>query len=417
MPADFPEPSVSYDQELLLALMHSIPDRIYFKDRQSRFIRINRAMADSFKLADPDEAIGQTDFDFYSAEHAKEAFEDEQRILKLGEPIVGKMEKETHSDGSVRWASTTKMPLRDRQGRIIGTFGISRDETAKHEAEEKISNYAAELTQKNAQMEKDLVMAREVQLAFLPQHYPVFPRGVVPAESTIRCCHRYYPTAEVGGDFFHVSALSDTLAEVLICDVMGHGVPAALITAAQGALVQELAPLAGDPGAFLTELNRRLLTVIKRLQAPMFVSAFHLVVDVAVGVVSFANAGHPTPLHVQRRKGQVRPLTAEDGETGAALGVFPDAVYRTHQTRLETGDSLLLFTDGLCDIEGCHGEQYYDDKRLISAVRKHSHCRGEELLDALLGEIRQFAGDAPFMDDVCMVGVDVARLMGDVVRR
>ncbi|MHB8055694.1 MAG: sensor histidine kinase [Candidatus Aminicenantales bacterium] len=122
------------------ALMDNISDYIYFKDLDSRFLRINAAHARAFGLSDPAQAIGKTDFDFFIEEHARQALEDEQKIIQTGRPIIGLVEKETRADGRVSWVSTTKMPLRDDQGQIIGTFGISRDITAQKLAEEALRN-------------------------------------------------------------------------------------------------------------------------------------------------------------------------------------------------------------------------------------------------------------------------------------
>ncbi len=123
------EEALLYERYLLSSLMDHVPDNIYFKDRKSRFIRINRALANVFELEDPNHALGKTDFDFFAQEHAQPAFDDEQEILKTGDALVNKEEREYRSDGRFRWISTTKMPLRDPHGKIIGTFGISRDIT------------------------------------------------------------------------------------------------------------------------------------------------------------------------------------------------------------------------------------------------------------------------------------------------
>ncbi len=129
------EEQLAFKRSLLQALMENIPDTIYFKDTQSRFTCISRSLAARFGLADPLAAVGKTDFDFFSEEHARQAYDDEQELIRNGRPIIDKEEKETWPDGHVTWVSTTKMPLVDEQGRAIGTFGLSRDSTARKEAE------------------------------------------------------------------------------------------------------------------------------------------------------------------------------------------------------------------------------------------------------------------------------------------
>lgn len=127
---------------LLETLMDNVPDTIYFKDRDSRFTRINRHAAVRHGLASPSLAVGLTDFDLFTEEHAAQALRDEQQIIRTGQPLVNVEEKETLADGQVRWVSTTKMPLRDRQGDIVGTFGISRDITARKNVEEQLQRRA-----------------------------------------------------------------------------------------------------------------------------------------------------------------------------------------------------------------------------------------------------------------------------------
>jgi PAS domain S-box-containing protein len=132
------EQTLKQEQALLTDLLDSIPDHIYFKDRQSRFVRINGALARHFGLRDASEAIGKTDFDMFSEKHARPAFNDEQQIMETGEPLVNFEEKETWPDGHVTWVSTTKMPLRGEGGRITGLVGISRDITANKAMEEQL---------------------------------------------------------------------------------------------------------------------------------------------------------------------------------------------------------------------------------------------------------------------------------------
>jgi len=139
------------ESHLLQALLDNVPDHIYFKDLDSRFILINKAQAEILGVPHPDEAIGKSDADFFSDEHAHQARVDEEKIIKTGKPMVGVEEKETWPDGSVTWASTTKAPLIDDEGRIIGTFGISRDIT-----EVKMAREAIETAEKHKVMLQSL---------------------------------------------------------------------------------------------------------------------------------------------------------------------------------------------------------------------------------------------------------------------
>jgi len=144
---------LSQEKVLLDALMENLPDKIYFKDCQSRFIRLNKGLADHFKIGDPAEAEGKSDFDYFTPEHAQPAYDDEMQIIETGEPKIGIVEKETHPDGRVTWVSTSKMPLRDSQGRVIGTFGLSRDITELIQKEEELKQANTELVDANQKVE------------------------------------------------------------------------------------------------------------------------------------------------------------------------------------------------------------------------------------------------------------------------
>jgi PAS domain S-box/diguanylate cyclase (GGDEF) domain len=126
------------ERDLLEAFLEHIPDNVYFKDRNSRFLRVNKAMASYFGLEDPRQAINKTDADMFSQNHAAEARKDEQKIMSTGESIIGIEEKETWPDGRESWVLTTKIPLKNRAGRIIGTMGISHNITERKQADERI---------------------------------------------------------------------------------------------------------------------------------------------------------------------------------------------------------------------------------------------------------------------------------------
>lgn len=134
------------EQVILQAFMHNtMDDAIYFKDVLSRFIWVNDVLVKRLGAESSEDMYGKTDFDFFTREHAQQAFDDEMRIVRSGKPLLNVEEKETYADGHVSWASTSKMPLKDKQGRIIGTFGISRNITAHKLAEERLVQTQKEL--------------------------------------------------------------------------------------------------------------------------------------------------------------------------------------------------------------------------------------------------------------------------------
>ena len=133
------EEALAKEQFLINSLMNNLSDHVYFKDLNSKFIRTNKSHAISFGLSDPKHVIGKSDFDFFTEKAANQAFEDEQAIIKTGQSIL-KEEKLTRKDSSDVWFSAMKMPLRDNDGKIIGTFGISRDITGRKRSE--LENYA-----------------------------------------------------------------------------------------------------------------------------------------------------------------------------------------------------------------------------------------------------------------------------------
>jgi len=137
---------LSSERSYLHALMDNSWNFIYFKDLNSRFIRCSRAVHERFGLTH-DQIIGKSDFDFFRDEHAQQAYADEQNIIRTGEALVGKIEKETFKGGKDSWCITAKMPLRNDDGKIIGTMGISKDLTAVKEAEAKLAEMHAQLVE------------------------------------------------------------------------------------------------------------------------------------------------------------------------------------------------------------------------------------------------------------------------------
>jgi phosphoserine phosphatase RsbU/P len=405
------ELALAKERNLLTTLMENLPHRIYFKDLDSSFIAVSRACAEWHGFTNSADMIGKSDRELFSSEHAEAALADEREIIRTGKPIVDYEEKEKRLDREDTWSSTTKMPLRDAQGHIIGTFGISHDITEKKLAAEKLAKLAEELRAKNESLEQDLEMARELQCALMPQRFPNFPHHAAEQDSAVRFYPFFRPSMIVSGDFFDVLDIADDKAGLFICDVMGHGVRAALVAAIVRSVVSEMRPLWTKPGELLVAINRAMLGAFRNSDITLFASAFYVVADLTKGQLRYANAGHPNPLHLTRSaNGSAATASPLMGaRPGPALGLFDGAKYETFRCKLSSRDVVLLFTDGLFEVEGFGGE-LYDYQKLSRAVGDRTELPAVELCRSLIDEVQQFSATQEFNDDVCLVAMDIDRV-------
>lgn len=394
---------------LLKNLMENMTDHIYFKDVESRFIMVNRSFCEWTGL-NSSGVVGKTDFDLFAQAHAQQAYDDEQQIIVTGEPLVGVEEKETWPDGRITWVSTTKMPLRDADGEIIGTFGVSRDITEHKEAELRAAYYAEQVRRIKEDMEDDVRMAAELQKTFFPRNYPVFPATVLTVESCVEFSHYYNASGMVSGDFCTIRRLSDSCSGIFLCDVMGHGVRAALGTALICAIVEELTPIADEPGIFLERMNQLLLPMLRQEDMLLFASACYMVFDAATGKLTVANAGHPIPFHFKADGNTADWLIDDSTLQGCALAIMDGATYATVEKQLQPGDSVVMYTDGLYEVERNDGEEF-GEARLLEAAQKLGHLSLPELFPALKKEVCLFTESGKLDDDVCMVGLHFRRAM------
>ncbi|HUS37407.1 MAG TPA: SpoIIE family protein phosphatase, partial [Verrucomicrobiae bacterium] len=358
----------------------------------------------------------KTDFDFFPPELAAKYQRDDQLIMETGKSFEA-VEENQPPGGEKLYVTVVKTPLYSANGEIIGLQGIFWDITEKKRAEEKVRKTTLELAQsreelraKNEQMEEDLRMARDIQEAMIPSDYPSFPRNVPPEQSALRFHHLYIPTGQVGGDFFNIVPLSDTKVGIFICDVMGHGVRSALVTAILRALVEELTRLASDPGQLLTQINRDLRAILHQQGSPLYTTAFYMVADLETKQITYANAGHPKPILLRRDTGEAQFLRNNDSKSHPALGLFPNATYPSSTCTLCEHDIVFLFTDGAYDVE-------YDGEILSPDwLRDQIQSRGSQpvkkTFDEILAQLKRLNGPREFTDDVCLVAMEVAQWGG-----
>ena len=259
-----------------------------------------------------------------------------------------------------------------------------------------------EIAEKNRVLEEDLLMAREVQLAMLPPS----GGGQGPA-ARWSFCSEYRPAGGVSGDFFQLIRISDESAGLLVCDVMGHGVRSALVTAMLRAFTEDLRPKAADPGALLTRLTQCLMGVLRQTGNLLFVTAAYAVVDLASGTLSYGQAGHPTGF-LRRLSGEVELLPAGGDVAGPALGLVDGFAYESGRRNLAEGDAVVLFTDGLTEARNASGEEW-GEGRLLAEIALNGAISCEDLLPRVVEAAALFMEGKSFEDDLCLACLRAAR--------
>jgi len=398
------ETELEDERHLLRLVIENVPLQIYFKDLESKFVLANRQMAEWMGLDDANELIGRHDRDFFAHEHWKQAAADERTIIESGTPMLGMLEKETWRGRDETWVLTSKFPWRGPHGKMRGTFGVSSDVTELVQAQQKSASLARQLKARNEMYEEELLLAREIQHALTVGAFP----AIEPAEDGQRLefGSRYLPISGLAGDFFEVLKIGPRKVGLLICDVMGHGVRAALVVAMMRGLVEKELRHAADPGGFLLGLNHGLMAILGRTEVTIFVTAFYALIDLDSGEVRIANAGHPGA--VVCTEDAERQVGIASDEKGPALGLTRRAEYPTVELSLSGLHRMVLFTDGLLEAENESGEAFLES-RLIETL---GECRDrplEETLDTVLERVLQFSSDDQFDDDVCLLGVDIRK--------
>lgn len=383
------------ERNLLRTIIDHLPSRIFVKDRQSRYLLNNAAHLAILGLTNPADAVGRTILDFFPGPRGQQAFADDQQVIASEQAIINQEKSDFGPEGNVRWALTTKVPLRDLRDRVVGLVGISHDITKRKLTEE-------ELQRRTDQMEADLRMARQIQDIFLPHLLPVFPRGVPPEASALQFAHRYVPASTLGGDFFDILQLSDTLCGVIVCDVMGHGVRAGLLTALIRGVLGEIGGRAENPTRVLSEINRTLAPILEQTGQPVFATAFYGVIDTARQRLVYANAGHPAPALVRCLTRTVELLSSPDPEPAA--GLVEGFRYTRHECPFLPGDTLIGFTDGVFEAANAAGECFGED-RLRDLLARHSDAPCAGIPDVILAEVERFTHRVDFEDDLCIVAI------------
>lgn len=239
----------------------------------------------------------------------------------------------------------------------------------------------------------ELEMAREIQRSILPSDTPKMEGLDIAA--------RYIPMSAVAGDFYDFISVDEKHLGILIADVSGHGLPAALIASMLEVALTAQSPHAFDPARVLAGLNQSLCGKFRS----HFVTAAYLFVDLEKDIVSYAGAGHPPLLLWRKREGMAREFL----ENGLFLGPFAEATYSSIQLPLEAGDRLLLYTDGILEFKSPAKEEFGKD-RLRQFIEAHHGLSADRLVETLISQLWRWAEQAPGLaplDDITLLAIDI----------
>lgn len=260
-------------------------------------------------------------------------------------------------------------PLRNDEGVVIGGIEIFRDLSTTFD---------------------DLVGARAIQRAAV---------GVkMPADDRFELAIRYAPHDEIGGDFYRIDHVHGNTYALFLADIVGHGISAALYAMELRSLWDEHREYADDPAQALACLNNRIAQLMGRTIG-YFATALHVTYDAETGALAYTAAGHPAPV-CQRADGRTEVLDV----AGSGLGLLPDADYRVGRSRLDPGDTLLLFTDGALEIDDRDGVPL-SQALFHEMIRKADVQHGDEGLANLEVDLLRYSNDLSLPDDLTLMSL------------
>ena len=390
------------DRDLFRTLINYLPDNIFFKNRESRFVIANESTARKMKVRTPSDLIGSRDSNFFDPEMCEIARAEEAEIMRTGRPITNRVHHEKWKGGKSTWSRVSKFPWYAADGAVKGIVGISSDVTKLIETQQRYQRLAKELNEKNKALEKEINLAREVQQALQPLNIP--DREWQHSGGGIRRAHFhhvYLPSAGVAGDCFEVFPVGQSGVGMLICDVMGHGVRAALIASMLRGLMEQVSSLADTPALLLSSLNRQMFRIFSKANITMFASACYVYLDLDRRRLTLAGAGHPAPIVVPPNGKPFQPAIPRT----PALGLMNNVMFRESEIRVEKGMKLMLYTDGLTEAQNAEGEELCAP-RIMDFLYERNPQSIREMLDIALAGMHQFTGSVQHDDDICLLGVE-----------
>ena len=359
------------------AALEAAANAIVITDNEGRVIWVNQAFTQMTGYA-PEEALNRDLSFLKSGVHDLRFYLDLWQTITAGEVWHGEMTNQ-RKDGSQYTEEQTITPVTDETGQIKHFICIKQDVTERKLAERALLE--------NASFLKEMEIAKQIQLSLLPPAPPTLPG--------IDCAGRCVPATHIGGDYYDIFVHGDRL-NMVMADVSGHSVGAALIMVETRSVLRAQLESLQNPAEVVSALNELLHEDLSR--AELFITMTYLSYQTTTGRLSYTNAGHPPSLLYRPGSETFLELDAE----GLILGVHKGVTFEEPSLQIESGDLLLLYTDGIIEAEGAAGE-LFGTRRLRELLAREHRKPAAGVIAAVLDAVRAFSGCSSFKDDISML--------------
>ena len=305
-------------------------------------------------------------------------------IRPLSKVEAGVQEYMENKDSDIVSDKMSRIKVRNEIGRVADRFSDLAKEIDKH------TNEILKLNSEKERISTELSLATSIQSSMLPDKFPAFPD-----RKEFDIFASMDPAKEVGGDFYDLFLIDDDHLAMVIADVSGKGVPAALFMMSSMILINDHALMGGTPAEILDRINKQ---VCKNNKAHMFVTVWLGIFEISTGKLTASSAGHEFPMI--NTSGKFELLKDKHG---MPVGAFKKAKYKDYELTLKKGDSVFLYTDGVAEATDADNKLFGTD-RALDALNEHPDAAPEELLKNVRAAVDAFVKEAPQFDDLTMLG-------------
>lgn len=372
-------------QDMLQLVIDNIPQTIFWKNRDSVFLGCNKSFAEDAGMGEPANIVGKTDYDMpWKKEESDEYREYDRHVMDEDRPVLHIIEPQLQANGKEAWLETNKIPLHNAKGEVVGILGTYEDISERKEYERK----------REELLEREKRITTVLQQAVVPPDVPTEIRNY-------RIGVRYQPAlreAEIGGDFYDIFDLGEGRVGILLGDVAGKGLPAAIQVSAARYTIRAYAFLDHRPDKVLELTNKSLFT--GKTEEGGELTVFFGILDTVNNSISYANAGQEPPVMIDAA-GNVEELCP----TGLLLNMIAGFTGSERSRKLSPGDRIVMVTDGITEARSAD-HVFFDKSGVIDYIRNHTQGSPQELADGLLSAAIDHAGGG-LQDDAVILVIDL----------